>query len=78
MDTIERPVVSEAEMIAMLRALTALKHGEGSVRLPQEWTGLPGKVAEAFNDVVEMNEKMAKELDRVIGAVTEERIAAVE
>ncbi|HZM44478.1 MAG TPA: HAMP domain-containing protein, partial [Burkholderiales bacterium] len=65
MDTIEATVVSKNEMIAMLAALTALKQGDSKVRLPLEWTGLSGKVAEAFNDVVELNERMAEELVRL-------------
>jgi HAMP domain-containing protein/signal transduction histidine kinase/DNA-binding response OmpR family regulator len=52
-------------MAAMLGALTALKRGDSSVRLPREWTDLSGKVAEAFNDVVELNERMAEELVRL-------------
>jgi hypothetical protein len=59
MEVIER-VVSEHDMRMMLAALTSLKKGDGSVRLPLEWTGLPGKVAEVFNDVVELNERMAE------------------
>src|SRR5262245_47676432 len=58
----EQRLVSEPEMRAILSALTSLKKGDGSVRLPLEWEGLPGKVAEVFNDVVELNERMAQEL----------------
>ena len=50
----------EAKML--LAALTALKQGDSSVRLPVEWTGMQGKLAETFNDVVELNERMAEEL----------------
>jgi HAMP domain-containing protein len=35
------------------------------VRLPVEWTGLEGKIAEAFNEVVELNERMSGELGRL-------------
>jgi HAMP domain-containing protein/signal transduction histidine kinase/DNA-binding response OmpR family regulator len=35
------------------------------VRLPVDWTGVAGKVADAFNDVVEQNERMAHELARL-------------
>jgi HAMP domain-containing protein len=65
MDTVESTAVSRNEMIAMLAALTALKQGDSRVRLPLEWGGLSGKVAEAFNDVVELNERMAEELVRL-------------
>ena len=46
----------------LLSALVALKKGDFSVRLPVEWTGVVGKVADTFNDVIELNEKLAQEL----------------
>src|SRR5678815_3711056 len=49
----------------LLVALTALKKGDFSARLPIEWEGLNGKIADTFNDVIELNEKMAKELERL-------------
>ncbi|HEX4070571.1 MAG TPA: HAMP domain-containing protein, partial [Planctomycetaceae bacterium] len=52
-------------MTTLVTALTALKRGKQGVRLPMEWTGLAGKVADAFNDVVELNERMADELARL-------------
>jgi len=69
MEMLERSQVPEMEMTALLGALTSLKRGDGSVRLPQEWVGLSGKVAEAFNEVVELNERMAEELVRLSKAV---------
>src|SRR5688572_25414956 len=53
------------EMAVLLSALTALKKGQPGVRLPVEWTGVAGKVADAFNEVVELNERMASELNRL-------------
>ena len=49
----------------LLAALTALKKGDFSVRLPISWTGVAGKVADTFNDVIELNERMANELGRL-------------
>ncbi len=46
-----KPTVFGNELEVILTGLTALKRGDTSVRLPLEWTGLPGKVARAFNDV---------------------------
>ena len=43
----------------LLAALTGLRQGDSSVRLPAEWTGMQGKLAETFNEVVELNERMA-------------------
>ena len=49
----------------LLTALVALKKGDFSVRLPLDWSGVAGKIADVFNEVVERNEKMARELDRI-------------
>jgi HAMP domain-containing protein len=49
----------------ILVALVALKRGDFSVRLPLEWTGVAGKISDAFNDCLEMNERMADELSRM-------------
>ncbi len=56
----------------LLRAMHALKKGDFSVRLPMEWTGVAGKVADAFNQVVELNERMASELARLSRVVGKE------
>src|SRR5690348_15909722 len=57
------------EMIILLNALNDLSKGHSGVRLPTEWTGIPGRVADAFNDIVEMNERMASELAQLSRAV---------
>src|SRR5689334_882716 len=72
MQTFQEPVVNGNEMTALLTALTALKKGKPGVRLPLEWTGVAGKVADAFNDVVEQNERMAEELARLSRVVGKE------
>ncbi|HEV7642711.1 MAG TPA: hypothetical protein VGO50_02105, partial [Pyrinomonadaceae bacterium] len=61
-----------SEMMYLLHALTALRKGQQGVRLPAEWTGIAGKVADAFNDVVEMNERLAGELSRLSQSVGKE------
>jgi len=60
------------ELSALLNALTALRKGDATVRLPATWTGLQGKVADAFNDVVEQNATMAAELTRLRQVVGKE------
>src|SRR5438309_3486785 len=57
---------------ALLSALNALKKGDFSARLPVDWTGVAGKVADTFNEVVELNERMAKELERLSRVVGKE------
>jgi HAMP domain-containing protein/signal transduction histidine kinase/DNA-binding response OmpR family regulator len=49
----------------LLAALSAFKRGDFSVRLPDDWTGLPGKIADTFNEVIALNQRMARELDRI-------------
>jgi HAMP domain-containing protein/signal transduction histidine kinase/DNA-binding response OmpR family regulator len=63
---------SQAEMKALHTALMALRKGKRGVRLPEDWTGIAGKVADAFNDVVEQNERMASELARLSRTVGKE------
>ena len=50
---------------ALMTALQAVADGDFSVRLPGDWTGLEGKIADRFNDIVAANQKMAEELARV-------------
>src|SRR5688500_570904 len=49
----------------LLSALRAFRRGDFSVRLPAGLSGFDGEIAEAFNDVVELNQRMAKELERL-------------
>jgi HAMP domain-containing protein len=49
----------------LLRALLAFKRGDFSVRLPDDWTGLAGKIADTFNEVIAINQRMTHELDRI-------------
>jgi HAMP domain-containing protein/CheY-like chemotaxis protein/predicted transcriptional regulator len=49
----------------ILMGLQTMKDGDFSVRLPGSWTGLAGKIADHFNEIVSANEQMARELKRV-------------
>ena len=55
----------ELDVRALLLALRAFKRGDFSARLPEDWTGLAGKVADTFNDVISLNERMTRELERI-------------
>jgi HAMP domain-containing protein/CheY-like chemotaxis protein/signal transduction histidine kinase len=48
----------------LLRALQAVRDGDFSVRLPSDQTGIAGKVADTFNEIVIANQQMAQELER--------------
>jgi len=63
---------NQLELKRLLGALTAFKRGDFSVRLPEDWTGLVGKVADAFNDVIAINQRMSRELERMSRVVGKE------
>jgi HAMP domain-containing protein/CheY-like chemotaxis protein/signal transduction histidine kinase len=49
----------------ILAGLQTMRNGDFSVRLPSAWTGLAGKIADAFNEIAGANQQMAQELKRV-------------
>ena len=57
---------------ALLAALRSLRNGDFRVRLPEGQSGVAGSVAEAFNDIAELNQRSAQELRRVSRAVGRE------
>ena len=59
------PSANGQELSALLGAMQAVKNGDFSVRLPGDWTGLHGKIADTFNEIVTANASMARELERV-------------
>ncbi|HKR85910.1 MAG TPA: HAMP domain-containing protein, partial [Terriglobales bacterium] len=61
-----------ADLSVILASLQRMQEGDFSVRLPGSWTGLPGKIADTFNNIVAANEQMARELKRVGQAVGKE------
>src|ERR1041384_410215 len=59
------PVSTEQELRELLSVLLSVREGDFSVRVPGHWTGLWGKIADTFNDVVSANQAMATQLERV-------------
>src|ERR687883_687159 len=49
----------------LLYALQAMKVGDFSVRMAGDQLGIEGKIADAFNEIVAANERMAKQLEQV-------------
>lgn len=49
----------------LLAALTSFKRGDFSARLTEDWTGVAGKVADAFNEVIARNQDLSTELARI-------------
>jgi signal transduction histidine kinase/HAMP domain-containing protein len=49
----------------LLSVLSDVKKGDFSVRMPLDWTGVPGKIADRLNDVIAANEMLGADLARV-------------
>src|SRR6476660_4403064 len=64
-----RSGIREGDNGQLLRALMAFKRGDFSVRLPDDWTGVAGKIADTFNEVIAKNQRLTMELDRIGRAV---------
>jgi methyl-accepting chemotaxis protein len=49
----------------LLQTLTSVRKGDFTVRLPTNWAGIDGKIADTFNDIIEMMSANTKEIERV-------------
>ena len=49
----------------LLAALTNLRKGELDTRLPVHWTGVAGRIADAFNELVELSARQTEEIARI-------------
>ncbi|HSR91733.1 MAG TPA: HAMP domain-containing protein, partial [Gemmatimonadales bacterium] len=49
----------------LLLALQSVRSGDFSVRLPHDWSGIDGKIADTFNEIVQGYQKIDHELKRV-------------
>ena len=56
----------------LLSVLSDVKKGDFSVRMPLDWTGVPGKIADRLNDVIAANETLGEDLARVSRVVGRE------
>jgi HAMP domain-containing protein/CheY-like chemotaxis protein/signal transduction histidine kinase len=57
--------ISTTDLGLVLSCLQTVRDGDFSVRLPGTWTGLPGKLADTFNEIVGSNQQIAHELKRI-------------
>src|SRR5262245_40953576 len=58
-------VIPPSKLNELLAGLQAVRDGDFSFRLPGHWTGLEGKIADTFNEIVASNAQIASELERV-------------
>ncbi len=56
----------------LLRILAAVQRGDFTVRMPVDTVGVAGKVADTLNDIIDLNERMAKEFERIGNMVGKE------
>src|SRR5918911_1604777 len=62
----ETPAVTDVlDQKRLLAALRSVRNGDFKARLPLDGTGIAGEIAQAFNDVVDLNERMAREFARI-------------
>ena len=54
-----------ANVRQLLAALKAFRRGDFSVRLPHDLSGVEGELADVFNEVVELNDRMTREFERL-------------
>jgi HAMP domain-containing protein/CheY-like chemotaxis protein/signal transduction histidine kinase len=54
-----------SELAVILQTLLSVRNGDFSVRLPVVWTGLTGRIADTFNEIVAANQHMSLELKRL-------------
>src|ERR1700752_4613701 len=57
------------ESNVLLKTLIAFKRGNFSIRMPVDQTGIEGKIADALNDILDLNQKMVSEFARISQAV---------
>ena len=57
--------VSSLDRRQLLHALQRMRSGDFSVQLPGDWSGMDGKIADTFNEIVAANQRIASELKRV-------------
>ena len=72
MPTAQVTDTDELDAKQLLRTLAAVKKGDFSVRMPIDQTGIAGKIADTLNEIIERNERMAAELERISTVVGKE------
>src|SRR5580658_7184015 len=66
------PVTDAVDPKVHLSVLAQVKGGDFTARMPLEWMGMAGKVADGLNDVIIANQVLEAELARVSQAVGEQ------
>jgi HAMP domain-containing protein/CheY-like chemotaxis protein/signal transduction histidine kinase len=56
----------------LLTAMVAFRDGNFSTRLPSDWSGLEGRIAEAFNQTIDHEYRISREINRLSESVGKE------
>ncbi|EJZ43468.1 hybrid sensor histidine kinase/response regulator [Leptospira licerasiae] len=56
----------------LLEVLTAFKRGDFSKRMPLDQVGIAGKISDLLNDIMDQNDRMVKEFERISNEVGQE------
>ena len=63
------PSAETVDAAALLDVLARIREGDFTARMPRDWTGVAGKVADGLNDVIVANQTLEAELVRVSDVV---------
>ena len=72
MSAAAEPTPDDVDARVLLSVLAQVKSGDFTARMPLEWTGMAGKVADGLNDVIIANQVLEAELARVSQVVGEQ------
>src|SRR5919202_1715743 len=63
---------AHGESSELLNVLLAVRRGDFSARMPQDRTGVEGRICDTLNDIIEKNQRLTLELQRISNAVGKE------
>src|SRR5436189_5706484 len=65
-------IVEKLDSRLVLRVLTDFRKGDFSARLPVDSTGVAGKIYDTINEIIDLNARLTKELERISRVVGKE------
>src|SRR5271167_2365530 len=68
----QREESAEARSRQILKAFVAFRDGDFSARLPADWPGIDGRIAETFNQTIVREESITREFKRLSVTVGKE------
>jgi signal transduction histidine kinase/HAMP domain-containing protein len=65
MGALQNGTADSLDEAVLLSVLSDVRSGDFDVRMPLDWTGVPGKIADRLNEVIAANQALGAELARV-------------